>query len=229
MNGKPPRLLSLVIVPALLTLGVTVLRLVGEIRGWDPTWFGVAEAGGGTGPGEGKALLGISWLIFVFGLWFGYRLVRRGDGPRSRTKALVVSLVAIAVMFGGVVALGAADLVFVPQPDNPGEPRGLIYFVAVLAVGSAISAIAWGRAALVLFVYALLARIPVVIITWIALQQGWNTHYTQVPTFFTHVTEADRTAFLLMPQATFWPAITVVFGTAMASLGALLAGRPKAE
>lgn len=58
------------LIPALLTLAITVLRLVGEINGWNPAIFGSPEAGGDLAP------LGISWLIFVFGLWFGALLFR---------------------------------------------------------------------------------------------------------------------------------------------------------
>jgi len=223
MEGKRRGVLSLVLVPALITLGITVLRLVGELKQWDPTWFGKPEAGGS------NALLGISWLMFVFGLYFGVRLTRSGAGPRSRKKALVLSLVAIAAVLGCMFALQAADLLSIPDQDHPGEARGMGFLVGTLALGCAITAIAWGRAAWTLFVYALLARIPVVIVTWIALgQDEWNTHYTKVAPFFTNATEANRSEFLIMPQITFWPAMTVILGTVMACLGALLSGKPKA-
>jgi len=40
---------KLVLIPALITLGVTVLRLVGELNHWNPSLFNRA-AGGGRGP-----------------------------------------------------------------------------------------------------------------------------------------------------------------------------------
>lgn len=220
MTATPPRLLGLVLVPALLTLAVTVLRLVGEINGWNPAIFGRPEAGGGFAP------LGISWLIFLFGLWFGIRLQRADKGPRSHTRALVISLVAIGVVAGGMPALQALDVMWFPDEKNPGEARGMQWMMALMAGGCLVSALAWGRAALVLLVYGILARIPVVVVTWIALgQPDWNTHYTKIPPFFTNVAEADRASFLLLPQATFWPGLTVLIGTAMACLGALLVRR----
>ncbi|MBL9075921.1 MAG: hypothetical protein JNL08_00375 [Planctomycetes bacterium] len=223
MQGNPPGVLRLVLVPALLTLVITVLRLVGQIQGWNPTIFGRPEAGGG------GAVLGISWLIFVFGLWFGIRLQRSGAGPKAPGRALLTSVIAIAVVFGGMAALQAAGVMWFPDEQNPGEPRGLGWMLGLMACGCLVAALAWGRAALVLLVYGLLARIPVVIVTLIALGQvGWTTHYTQIPPFFTNVAEADRAQFLLMPQLTFWPGLTVLFGTAMASLGALLSGRKRA-
>lgn len=39
------------------------------------------------------------------------------------------------------------------------------------------------------------------------------------------VAEADRMSFLMMPQITFWPALIVLAGTAMACVGAFLGGR----
>ena len=217
MAERAPGVLRLVLVPALLTLAITVVRLVGQIQGWSPAIFGKPEAGGG------GALLGISWLIFLFGLWFGIRLARSGAGPKSPGKTLLLALVAIGVVFGGMAALQATEVMWFPDEEHPGEPRGLPWMLGLMALGCLISAMAWGRAALVLFVYGLLARIPVVIVTLIALgQDGWNTHYTKIPPFFTNIAEADRTGFLLLPQLTFWPALTVLFGTAMASIGALL-------
>lgn len=212
-------MLRLVLGPAVLTLLVSVLRLVGQINGWNPTVFGRPEAGGS------GALLGISWLIFLFGLWFGIRLQRGGAGPRSKGRALLVSLLAIGVLMGGMQGLQSLELVSIPDADHPGEPRGMPWLIGLLVGAALVSALAWGRAALTLFVYGLLARIPVAIITVIALgQPSWNTHYTQIPKFFTNIADADRAMFLLMPQMTFWPALTVVMGTAMACLGALLAG-----
>ena len=46
---------QLVLVPSLLTLAVTALRLYGELQGWSPSLFS-REAGGG------GSLIGIVWL-----------------------------------------------------------------------------------------------------------------------------------------------------------------------
>lgn len=222
MEGKAPGVLSLVLVPALLTLAVSVIRLCGEIYGWSEAVFGKPEAGGGS------ALLGISWLIFVFGLWFGFRLQRAGAGPASRGRALVIGIVAVGIVFGGMPLLKALDVMWFPDADHPGEPRGLGWMMGLMAVGCVVSAIAWGRAAMTLLVYGLCARLPVILITWIAVgQPGWNTHYTKIPPFFTNVAEADRLSFLLLPQMTFWPCLTVMGGTLMACIGAYLGGSKK--
>ncbi len=220
MAAKSSSVLSLVLVPAVVTLALSVVRLFGEIGQWNPLLFGKPEAGGD------KALLGISWLIFLFGLWFGMRLQKAGLGPTSRGKALGISLVAVGIVAGGMPALQAAGLMWFPDAEHPGEPRGLGLMLGLMAAGCVVSALAWGRAALTLLAYGVLARLPVVLITWIALgRPEWNTHYTKIPPFFTNVAEADRMSFLMMPQITFWPALTVLAGTAMACVGAFLGGR----
>jgi hypothetical protein len=52
--------LRLIMAPALITLGITILRLVGELQHWSPLLFN-------TSPGGGAAIIGIAWLPFIFG------------------------------------------------------------------------------------------------------------------------------------------------------------------
>lgn len=219
MDQKPPGLLSLVLVPAILTLIVTVLRVVGELQGWSPVLVGGAVAGGG------GALLGISWLIFVFGLWFGFRVQRSGFGVQRPGRTLLLSLIPVAVMFGGFALLQALDLVAMPTVEEPGEPQGLPWFLGLLALAAVIAIAVWPRIGLALLVYALLARLPVVAVTWLALENGWDTHYVKLPPEFTRPPEDEIFLVLASPQVTFWPAATIVFGTVMAALGALVARR----
>lgn len=47
------RLTSLILIPALLTLAITLLRLAGELLNWAPALFNKAAGGGG-------ALVGIT-------------------------------------------------------------------------------------------------------------------------------------------------------------------------
>jgi hypothetical protein len=58
---------KIILIPALITLGITLLRLLAELMGL-PSWLASREAGG---PG---ALIGISWLPPVFGVWFAIKL-----------------------------------------------------------------------------------------------------------------------------------------------------------
>jgi len=65
---------KLILVPALITLAVTLLRLTGELLHWSKTLFNPEAGGGG-------ALVGITWLAPVFGAYFGFKLARAGLGP----------------------------------------------------------------------------------------------------------------------------------------------------
>ena len=53
---------KLILVPALITLAVTLLRLTGELMHWSKALFNPAAGGGG-------ALVGIAWLVPVFGIY----------------------------------------------------------------------------------------------------------------------------------------------------------------
>jgi hypothetical protein len=76
---------------------------------------------------------------------------------------------------------------------------------------------------MMLLVYALLARIPVVAITFLAVANGWNTHHVDLPPEFALPEGTSKAMFLSMPQATFWIAFTMVVGGVFGCLGAALA------
>jgi len=78
----------LIVVPAVITLAVTLLRLVGELRHWSPTLFS-REAGGA------GALVGIVWLVPIFGIYFAIRLNKAGQGPASRGRAIGFAVAAL--------------------------------------------------------------------------------------------------------------------------------------
>jgi hypothetical protein len=66
-SSTVPKSVSLAFVPALITLAVTVLRLVLELVG-APGWLASAA------PGGAAALIGIIWLPLIFGPYFAFRL-----------------------------------------------------------------------------------------------------------------------------------------------------------
>jgi len=85
VTNSLPTARSLVVLPALVTLGVTLLRLVLEFAG-APNWLGNAGLGG-TG-----AIIGIAWLPLVFGPWFHARLRAAAAPGQSVWKALAKTL-----------------------------------------------------------------------------------------------------------------------------------------
>jgi hypothetical protein len=52
----------LIVVPAVITFAVTLLRLVGELQHWSPRFFSREPGGAG-------AIIGIVWLVPIFGVF----------------------------------------------------------------------------------------------------------------------------------------------------------------
>ena len=202
--------LRLVYVPALVTLAVTALRLVGELQGWSPTFFSRAAGGGGS-------LVGISWLVPLFGAWFGWSLARRGAGPRRLGRAFGSSVLAIVVLpLSGLVAaragFGAMDL------------RTLYLYAVVALVGVVVAVRAWPALGRTLVVYGLAARVPVVLLMLAAMLGGWGTHYDVAPPGFPAMSVWAKWLVIgLLPQLTVWiwftVAIGMLFGLAAGALG----------
>jgi len=71
-TNKAP--INLIIVPAVITLAVTLLRLTGELMDWSPVLFSKSAGGGG-------AIIGIAWLVPIFGFYFARQLMKSNDGP----------------------------------------------------------------------------------------------------------------------------------------------------
>lgn len=222
MNDKANALFSLVLVPAIVTLLVSIVRLVGELQGWSPLLFG-SEAGGAN-QDKVPGLLGISFLVPIFGIWFGYRLRKTSGQPANLRRATITSALGLLVLIGGFALLVALELITLPNEEAPVEPRGMEYMLGLFAASIAVMFVAWPRLALTTLVYGLLARIPVIVITLLALNaEDWDTHYTKVPDGLLIPAEQSRAAFLITPQLTVWIAFTVVIGGLFGCLGAKLA------
>jgi len=94
---------DMILAPAVITLAVTILRLTGELNGWSPVLFS-PEAGGGA------ALVGITWLVPVFGVYFALKLARSGSAPVSSGRVLAHAAAglaaAVAIILGGGYLVG---------------------------------------------------------------------------------------------------------------------------
>ena len=73
--------------------------------------------------------------------------------------------------------------------------------------------------------HRLLARIPVIVVTFLAVANDWDTHYDKLPPDFAVPEGSSKAVFLSMPQATFWIAFTMLVGGLFGCLGATLARR----
>src|SRR5581483_7449155 len=192
--------MSLILVPAIITLAITMLRAVGELNNWSPKLFSKEAGGGG-------ALIGISWLPFVFGIYFAVKLCNAGDGPKSGLKAILMVVIGIALIVVTSVVVG--------QPKTPTQliPGALAFLVAGL-----IQLIGWPQLAKTLLVYGLAARIPSVIVYYLAFTHHWGTHYDAIPPEFASFFAgySDVRLFInmgLIPQIFLWIPITMLTGS----------------
>jgi hypothetical protein len=201
--------------PALITLAITALRVTGERLGWSKALFDPAAGGG-------AALVGISWLPPVFGVYFAWTLVRRGLEPASAWRAAGFAALALLVNVAGVALVFALKL-------------GQLAAIAALAVFAALSIpvafAGWRELARVLLAYALAARIPVALLMLVAIYGAWGTHYDVAPPRGLYVDAMHPFVkwlwIGLLPQLTVWISFTVVMGMLFATLAvALLKPKP---
>src|SRR5262245_21025529 len=103
LDGNRTR--DFVLVPAVITLAITLLRLAGELLNWTPLLFS-RKAGGGF------AIVGIVWLVPILGFVFARRLLQHGAGAPPAGRVIGSALGAVALLFavggvaGGLLKLG---------------------------------------------------------------------------------------------------------------------------
>ncbi len=190
---------QMVLVPGLITLAVTALRLIGEMAHWPSVLFSRSPGGGG-------AVVGIAWLAFVFAIYFAVKLQRAGHGLQKSGKALGLTVLALAVFIGGgfLPFLGGGGTT-VLRLSTLGALGGLCSVVALFIMRPA-----WPAYWNVMLAYALVARIPVIVVYYLALQGNWGTHYDALPPGVT--VEGPRFVLLgLLPQLFLWVPWTVIF------------------
>ena len=202
---RGPKLLPLLLWPALITLAVTVLRLVGELRGWSPEYFSRL-------PGGGLSPLGITWLAPLMGIYVGWRLGRAGvPAPHP---VVTIGVPVLAASAGAVVALVAGRLAKTGWTAN----LALWGVVSVLVAGVVLAA--WPALGRILLAYAYAARIPVAIVMALAIWRHWGTHYDLAPPGYPPMAPLRRWLWTgLLPQSTIWVAWTLATGTILAPLG----------
>ncbi|MEK7728383.1 MAG: hypothetical protein AAB354_08200 [candidate division KSB1 bacterium] len=189
---------KMVIMPALITLAITLLRLTGELLNWAPALFNKAAGGGG-------ALVGISWLVPIFGFYFAWQLMKAGEYPASTGRALGFAALAL-VVFAGLFAVAFQFL----------KTNAALFYVFGIAAPVAalyIARLAWPSLFNALFAYGLAARIPVILIMFFAIMNNWGTHYDVPPPNYVETTPLMKWFNIgLFPQLTFWMGFTVVIG-----------------
>lgn len=206
---NPVSIGRLVLIPALITLGVTVLRLTGELLHWSKFLFS-PEPGGGAAP------VGIAWLPLIFGVYFALKLVRAGAGPITLAKAFGFTALGLLVMVAG-------GYLFATSQFSGGKLAAACVLIALSAVTPLLG---WPSLCKTMLAYAYAARVPVLVVMFFALRGKWGTHYDGPPPnlpemgFFTQF-------FLIgvVPQLIGWVAFTVIVGMLAGAITATVARR----
>ena len=202
--------LNLILVPAIIALAITILRVVGELHHWSPAFFNTAAGGGG-------ALVGISWLPFVFGIYFALKLINFGEAPTNRAKPVLMMVLGLVLIIGTAVVVG--------------KPTSLNQFLPVLValiIAAIIQYFGWPQLAKTFFVYGLATRIPTVIVYYLAFTNHWGTHYDAINPDLAKALKGYSTMRLfinegLIPQLFMWIPITIFTGSITGSITALIA------
>jgi len=193
----------LIVVPAVITLAVTLLRLVGELQHWSPKLFS-REAGGA------GAIVGIVWLVPIFGIYFAIRLNQAGHGPTRRGRAIGFAVAAL---------LAEAALVFAISSLSPNIVATIVLVNLASFIPLWIAYRGWPELGKVEAIYGLAARIPVALLMFVAMAANWGTHYELGPPGFPEMNLVSKWFVIgLLPQLCLWIAFTVIFGSLFGSM-----------
>src|SRR4030095_9791614 len=97
MSGHEKNFMRLVLVPSIISVCVTLLRLAGELGHWSERWFST-ETGGCIPSGVMSWVVGIRWLPIPFGAYFAVKLLRDGYGPAKLGRAMPYALLGLIVL-----------------------------------------------------------------------------------------------------------------------------------
>src|ERR1051326_3440141 len=94
---------QLIVIPTVISLSVTFLRLAAELSHWSTRWF--SPETGGIIPSGWSWLIGITWLPIPFGAYFALKLLHSGMAPRNARTAVLYSLIGAGIMCIGYLAV----------------------------------------------------------------------------------------------------------------------------
>ncbi len=213
MNESSTRSLGikrLILVPALMTLGVTAVRLAGEFAHGPRIFFN-------SDPGGPWAIVGIIWLAPVFGIYFALKLTARGQGPKSIGRAVGYAVLGVTVVF----AFSFVGSLLHLQQNFRGR---LLYLSTGVVVAAFVTLPGWSALFRTLVAYAYAARVPVAVVTFFGFWRDWGTHYDAVPPDFPDGLGlmAKYVWLGFFPQLIFWVGLTVLAGMLFGSLAAVI-------
>lgn len=203
---------KLILVPSIITLAVTLLRLVGELQNWPSVLFN-REAGGG------GSIIGITWLALIFGAYFAVKIARSGEDVPGAGRVIGFALLGLVITFaGGFLGFGM-------KAEFPGK---LIIGLILIAAGGVMPFLGWRTLAKVLLAYGYAARIPVLIVMYFAFRGNWHTHYDAVPPEFPELPFWSKFFQLaVVPQMVMWIVFTLIVGSIFGAIAIAFARRGK--
>lgn len=198
--------LRLIFYPALITLAVTLVRLAGELQHGSKTFFNPEQGGA-------WALVGIVWLVPIFGIYFAFRLARESGRPAHVGRAIGIAAL-------GAIVFAAGFFLFQKVLQNF---TGIFLMWTLAAVGGGLQVFAWRRLFKVLAAYAYAARIPVAVVMFVATLENWPSHYNANVLGFSPL--AGFFLFGFIPQLVWWVSFTIVVGMLVGAVAATLTNK----
>jgi len=203
---------KLIMYPAIITLAITLLRLFGELLHGPAVLFSRAEGGGG-------AIVGITWLPFIFGPYFAVKLIDRNLRPSSLGKTIGFALL------GFLILLSGSYIAFTPAVSFTGH---LAVGLLLMVIAAGLQYIPWREFAQTLIAYAYLARIPVAIVMFFAMLGHWGTHYDAVLAPYDQLPFLTKYLYMaIAPQLVMWIAFTMTVGALFGGIYAAIFRRKK--
>jgi hypothetical protein len=212
MAERKLSIVRLILIPSAITLAITIVRLEGELHEWSKTFFNPA-------PGGFLAIVGIIWLVPVFGIYFAVKLAAAGQRPEESGRAIGLGVLGFFLLAAGFVLFN-----FVLGQ----RVRFLVLMWVLAIVGAALQFIAWPALFKALLAYGYGARIPVAIVMYIATQNMLESHYSALvlPEFAMSSTR-QYVLFGFFPQLVWWVSFTVIVGSLFGSIVVALVPRTK--
>ena len=209
--AAPISISRLVLAPSLITLGVTLVRLTGELQDWPEPFFNRTM---------GAAIVGITWLPPFVGIYFAMKLAKSGNEPNSFLSSIGYSLLGVMVLLACAFAPTALGV-------EHGFYDRLLYGWGFFVVSALLTFRGWPQLWKALLAYGFAARIPVAVIGFFAFRGEWGTHYDAVPADLPALSVMEHYLWLgLFPQLTLWVAITILagilFGTVISGIARLV-------
>ncbi len=208
--------MPIVAIGAVVAAVVSGVRFYGELNGWTYPLLGKnlfsTEVGGG------GSILGVATLVPLFGFWFGRRLAADGRAPSSLLRSFFLHIVGVAVCVGVMWATMEGGFL-------EGWEQKSHAFAAASIVAGLFALLAWPASWIVNAAFGILTRVPIVLIQYVAIHKGWDTHYSKAHPDLPSDPETMVYALTLV-QISFWPlAFTTLVGGIFATLGAATARR----